>query len=112
MKALIATAMAGAGLAMIGTGPAAAAPNDGTWDIEAYDDCMRKTVRDADLCCIQSGGLPGADKETGCHAPPAAAVSEAEVRAPQWLPPGLTDQLQPATTATEVLLPDVLFPAG
>ena len=108
MRARTAAALVGVGLAMSGTVPATAAPNDNTWDIESYDDCMRKTVRDADLCCIQSGGIPGADKETGCHAPP-AAVSEAQTGAPQWLPPNLTDQLQPAP---EVLLPDVLFPAG
>ncbi|WP_071287678.1 hypothetical protein [Mycolicibacterium llatzerense] len=51
-----------------------AAPSDDTWDIEAYDNCMKKTVRNADLCCIESGGIPGMDPETGCHAPPAKAA--------------------------------------
>ena len=40
---------------------AIAAPNDGSWDVEAYDDCMKKTVRNADLCCLDSGGVPASD---------------------------------------------------
>lgn len=51
-----------------------AAPSDDTWDIEAYDNCMKKTIRNPDLCCVESGGIPGMDPETGCHAPPAKAV--------------------------------------
>ena len=34
---------------------AGAEPNS-EWDIEAYDNCMSKTVRNAEYCCVLSGG--------------------------------------------------------
>jgi len=54
--------------------------NDLVWDIEAYDDCMGKTVSDANQCCVDSGGVP-TDKPLGdrkgqvCEAPPAQQSS-------------------------------------
>jgi hypothetical protein len=70
-----------------------AAPSDDTWDIEAYDNCMKKTVRNADLCCIESGGIPGMDPETGCHAPPAKAVDAPQTATPTRPRPGLRGDL-------------------
>lgn len=67
-------ALLAAALAVTTAPVSIAAPSDDTWDIEAYDNCMKKTVRNADLCCIESGGIPGMDPETGCHAPPAKAA--------------------------------------
>jgi hypothetical protein len=55
---------------------AAAGPNDVVWDIEAYDDCMNRAVRDANQCCVDSGGglsdmpLEGGRGQT-CQALPA-----------------------------------------
>ena len=70
-----------------------AAPSDDTWDIEAYDNCMKKTVRNADLCCVESGGIPGMDPETGCHAPPAKAVDAQMTPAPTKPRPGIRGNL-------------------
>ena len=64
-----------------------------TWDIEAYDNCMKKTVRNADLCCVESGGIPGMDPETGCHAPPAKAVDAQMTPAPTKPRPGIRGNL-------------------
>jgi len=66
-----------------------AAPSDDTWDVEAYDNCMKKTVRNADLCCIESGGIPGMDPETGCHAPPAKAADAPLTTTSRPLPGGI-----------------------
>ncbi|WP_096866819.1 hypothetical protein [Mycolicibacterium houstonense] len=86
------------GLGVLGTpAPATAAPDDGSWDIEAYDECMKKTVRNADLCCIESGGTPTsdpndtqADGSPNCYAPPAEGASAEQGTAP--LPPrGIID---------------------
>ena len=44
------------------------------WDIGAYDDCMKKTIRDAAWCCLTSGGVvtdADAQDGSGCAAPPA-----------------------------------------
>ncbi|MGV0686171.1 hypothetical protein [Mycolicibacterium thermoresistibile] len=37
---------------------AAAVPDDDPWDIEEYDNCMKKTIRDPVKCCFDSGGIP------------------------------------------------------
>ena len=47
---------------------ATAAPE---WDIEAYDKCMAKTVRDPTTCCLISGGNISPDDPTVCMAPAA-----------------------------------------
>ncbi|MCV7023965.1 hypothetical protein H7I77_11490 [Mycolicibacterium novocastrense] len=71
---------AGAFLALSWPASAAAAPDDGTWDVEQYDNCMKQTVRNADLCCVDSGGVPTSDPNDtqsdgspNCYAPPAQA---------------------------------------
>jgi len=57
---------------------AGAEPNS-EWDIEAYDNCMSKTVRNAEYCCVLSGG--SVTKDGSCVAP--AAVSSDEQTGPQ-----------------------------
>ena len=90
--ALFAATAALGGSALGYAASAPAAPDDGTWDIEAYDDCMSKTVRNPDLCCLDSGGVPTddptdtqADGSPNCYAP-AAEVHGAEQ---QGIPPRL-----------------------
>lgn len=85
---------------------AIAAPDDGTWDIEAYDNCMSKTVRNADLCCIDSGGVPTSDPNDtqsdgspNCYAPPAQQAGVEQGPAPRP-PRAIIDT--PIDTATEV----------
>jgi hypothetical protein len=62
---------------VFGAAVAAAEPNDVVWDIDAYDDCMNKGVREATQCCVDSGGvlsdeaLGGRDQK--CQAPPSEA---------------------------------------
>jgi len=46
------------GANVFGAAIAVAERSDLAWDIEAYDDCMNKTIRDANQCCIDSGGVP------------------------------------------------------
>jgi hypothetical protein len=36
---------------------ASAQPSSSSWDVEAYNDCL-KTSRNAYLCCVGSGGIP------------------------------------------------------
>jgi hypothetical protein len=36
---------------------ASAQPSGSSWDIEAYNDCL-KTSKNAYLCCVGSGGIP------------------------------------------------------
>lgn len=38
------------------------------WDIEKYDACMKTTIRNADMCCLESGGDIGVGEGT-CYAP-------------------------------------------
>jgi hypothetical protein len=86
---LASAALLAAALAATTAPVSIAAPSDDTWDIEAYDNCMRKTVRNADLCCIESGGVPGMDPETGCHAPPAKAADAPLTTTSRPLPGGI-----------------------
>lgn len=99
----IASALAAAAIA--GAPIAAAAPDDGSWDIEAYDDCMSKTVRNADLCCVDSGGVPTSDPNDtqsdgspNCYAPPAQAQQAESVPAAPLLP-GVVIGERPGATA-------------
>lgn len=60
------------GAAAVGQSAPAVAEPTNEWDIAAYDSCMNKTVRDAEYCCVISGGIVG--REPGsCTAPPAVA---------------------------------------
>lgn len=85
---------------------AIAAPDDGSWDIEAYDDCMSKTVRNADLCCVDSGGVPTSDPNDtqsdgspNCYAPSAQSAGAEQGGAPR--PPRSVIDL-PISPATEM----------
>ena len=71
--------LAGPALALgLAIGSAAIASADREWDIGAYDDCMKKTYRDAAWCCLTSGGVVtdvNAQDDSGCAAPPAEQQS-------------------------------------
>jgi hypothetical protein len=56
------------GLALGLAAIAGAEPNS-EWDIGAYDNCMSKTVRNAEYCCVLSGG--SVTRDGGCVAPAA-----------------------------------------
>lgn len=53
----------------IALGTAATATAEREWDIGAYDDCMSKTARSPEGCCLLSGGEIAFDGH--CQAPPA-----------------------------------------
>nr|WP_194946160.1 hypothetical protein [Mycolicibacterium malmesburyense]CRL77684.1 hypothetical protein CPGR_04373 [Mycolicibacterium malmesburyense] len=100
MKATIALAAASvviAGGVLGGATTAIAEPNDHYWDIEAYDDCMNKTVRNPNVCCVDSGGVPTDEplspqdgEGQKCQAPPAEmSVPEGGVRTPPRLRPDI-----------------------
>lgn len=93
---LVPSAVCAAAAVLSANAIAAAAPDDGTWDIESYDNCMKKTVRNADLCCIDSGGVPTSDSDDtqadgspNCYAPPAQAQTAEQPGVPPRLPPGV-----------------------
>lgn len=99
-----------AAVALSANAIAAAAPDDGEWDIESYDNCMKQTVRVADLCCVDSGGVPTsdpndtqADGSPNCYAPPAEAQGVEQPGVPPRMPPGaVIGQLPVAPIAPEV----------
>ena len=65
--------LAGSALAL-GLAIGSAAVANAEWDIGAYDSCMKKTIRDAAWCCLDSGGVVtdvNAQDGSGCAAPPA-----------------------------------------
>ena len=73
-----------AALAFAGTTlkyPVVASAEPQEWDIEAYDNCMKKTVRDPEYCCVISGGIVGTVPGT-CTAPAAVAQDPAAGSAP------------------------------
>ncbi len=77
----------------------------GEWDIEAYDKCMAKTVRDPATCCLISGGNIGQTPDI-CTAP--AAVQQGG--APQQgLAPG-TPQRPVTSTFVPVPRGPVMMP--
>jgi hypothetical protein len=50
--------------------------NQNEFDVGAYDDCMAKTLRNPDVCCLDAGGTPAGDPNdvdsegnTKCYAP-------------------------------------------
>ena len=61
-------------VAAIALGPAATATAAPEWDIDAYDNCMAKTIRDPATCCLLSGGNIGDKDPNVCTAP--AAVEQ------------------------------------
>ena len=71
------------------------------WDIEAYDNCMKKTIRDPDQCCTDSGGVPGRDGQGNpmCSAPwPEAQGAGTEQAPPKAGIP--TASVQPPTVGS------------
>jgi hypothetical protein len=58
--------------AALGSGAVAKAEQP-DWDIEVYDNCMKKTIRDPAVCCVASGGDmtddDSVDGGIGCRAP-------------------------------------------
>ena len=72
---------------------AAAAPNTDSWDLEAFDDCLRKIDRtryggaqflyddylhnEIMKCCISSGGVWGVGEK--CEAPPAQGPGNRQI---------------------------------
>jgi hypothetical protein len=89
--------------------PIAEPNNGGEWDIEAYDNCMAKTIRSPISCCLDSGGWLGPvapDGSETCVAPPAAPAGSTQQLNPnlpqptrETLPPGPGQPLpdQPAS---------------
>jgi hypothetical protein len=104
--------------------PAVAAAEEAEWDIEAYDACMAKTIRNADLCCVDSGGVPTADPDDtqsdgspNCYAPPAETDAEAEQEGTpprELLRDAVIEDLSvaPASPAAPPRRPDVSAPAA
>ncbi len=112
--ALLVTAAAAGGLS---AAPATALPND-SWDIGAYDECVRKADNDyvngvtndrqwaanRRLCCLNSGGVwsgPDVGPLTygGCGAPPAHSEGVAPIA------PGATEGVSDEPTAAPVPTP-------
>jgi hypothetical protein len=70
-------------------GLAATAAAEDVWDIEAYDNCMSKTVRSAEVCCIASGGtVTSGERDDGCVAPPATEAENVPGNPAPTLPGG------------------------
>ncbi|MBP1816676.1 hypothetical protein [Mycobacterium sp. OAE908] len=68
-------------------------------DMEAYEACMNKTVRNAVECCLQAGGIPG-NPATGdrdrCFAPAGKPASMGPRRVPLRVIPGDAPELTPS----------------
>lgn len=124
---LVPAALFAAAVALSANAIAAAAPDDGEWDIEAYDNCMKKTVRVPDLCCVDSGGVPTADSEDtqadgspNCYAPPAEAQGVEQPGVPPRMPPGsvigelpvapIAPDIRPNPGTAPILTPSVVAP--
>ncbi|MCV7154759.1 hypothetical protein [Mycolicibacterium pyrenivorans] len=80
------------------------------WDIDRYDVCMSRTIRDTDGCCIVSGGDLGSDGV--CRAPAANAAVQQEESAS--LPPQINVGTRPtmATDAPDSPAPGSNAPGG
>ena len=77
-----------------------AATASAVWDIGDYDDCMRRTIRDVDACCIMSGGE--VSESQGCVAPAAIQVPQDPGSVPTRINTGSLPTVAtnaPATTA-------------
>jgi hypothetical protein len=58
LSATLGAVMIPVGGAVLGYAAVASAqPSGSSWDIEAYNDCL-KTSKNAYLCCVGSGGIP------------------------------------------------------
>jgi hypothetical protein len=78
------------------------------WDIEDYDNCMKKTIRDPDQCCTDSGGVPGRDGQGNptCSAPwPEAQGLPGTSKQPKAPVPTAT--VQPPTVGSPSTVPTV-----
>jgi hypothetical protein len=81
--------------------------NQNEFDVGAYDDCMAKTLRVPDVCCLDAGGTPAGDPNdvdsegnTKCYAPTedgspgtpqrSSPAPRPPVGATAILPPGMT----------------------
>ncbi|MGV0653173.1 hypothetical protein ABQE48_04760 [Mycolicibacterium thermoresistibile] len=92
---------------------AAAVPDDDPWDIEEYDNCMGKTIRDPIKCCMDSGGIPDptTPDEYGwptCRAPSAVPEGSAGNPGPR-VPPAVINT--PPTAVGDPGQPPPLVPA-
>jgi len=94
LKDLLAATALMAGVAFGAAPVVSAEPQE--WDIEAYDDCMSKTVRNTQHCCLGRGGVISADRES-CMAPAADAEIEEELPG-RTLPPVPPDSNLPTLT--------------
>ncbi|MFY9921315.1 MAG: hypothetical protein WAL26_23405 [Mycobacterium sp.] len=95
LRRLITAALSVAAIAL---GTAATAIAEPEWDIDAYDKCMAKTVRDPATCCLLSGGNVG-DKDPNVCTAPAAVQQGAAVE-------GTGPTRQPPMGDLPTLVPD------
>ncbi len=108
----LATACGTALLAIGLAANAAAVPDDDPWDIEDYDNCMKKTIRDPVKCCMDSGGIPDptTPDEYGwptCRAP--SAETQGDQPGPRGIPPGQISDL-PAVVLDPAQPPPAVVP--
>ncbi len=105
------------GTSVLGQPAAALAAPDGEWDVAAYDECMKKTVRSPEGCCLVSGGVISSDGNS-CVAPPAVAQGSSGQQGavagtpplPAGPPPGSMPQqgaVEAPPAATPMLPPNV-----
>jgi hypothetical protein len=86
------------GLAFGATPIAAASPNDASWDIEEYDQCM-KFHNSERMCCEDSGGVMtdrAPNRPPKCVAPPALQSLPGTVAPPIQQTP--VQQIEPGQT--------------
>jgi hypothetical protein len=104
----IPTLIGGAAILAAATTGLTTATASAVWDIEAYDRCMSHTIRDADSCCIISGGE--VSETQGCVAP--AAMTQVP-DAPE-VPPQIANGTLPtvATNAPASPAPGSRTPGG
>jgi hypothetical protein len=102
LRRLVPTTLCAAAVAIGLAATATAAPE---WDIDAYDRCMSKTVRDPATCCLLSGGNVGDNDPNVCTAPAALEQGTAvEQPGPAWQPP--RGELATLVPDSPVLMPE------
>jgi hypothetical protein len=89
-RRLVPLALFSAAVGLGAVGFPAVASAAGTWDIEAYDDCMAFKLP-VKICCEDSGGVYGSDGV--CRAPAAQTQGSRETSTPK--PPTLGIPLVP-----------------
>ena len=100
---VVTTAVALAASCFGGAAIAFASPNN-EWDIGAYDECMSKTIRDADYCCVASGGIAGL--VPGSCTAPAAVVQDPPAQGPGFGPrPGPKRTPVPVAPPSDAIVP-------